>query len=246
MSEKEQVLTASFNIHDAVVTIHEISPADDPIIRGTEFRVAPNVVVTAKHVVENYRECLVGTAPKSGGVIVTLAESIHMEPSGKADLAVLVLEEQDPPLDYLKIMPSHGYGMLGAPVSSYGYAAEKGGGFTQRFLVGHVQRSYKYPWHDNPDKRQERYEAYELSFPAFGGQSGSPICLREVPDPYRHRVVAIVTNSFPLFCAGPADGCLLGCWTGARSIFRLDRELPLGRIVATVDSSSRSSVPLCR
>ena len=116
MSEPEQDLTASLNIHDAVVTIHEISAAGDPTIRGTGFRVAPNVVVTAKHVVENYRECLVGTAPKRGAVVVTLAESIHMEPSGKADLAVLVLEDQDPPLDYLRIMPSHGYGMLGAPV----------------------------------------------------------------------------------------------------------------------------------
>ena len=63
-------------------------------------------------------------------------------------------------------------------------------------MVGHVQRRY---WHDDPDERHERYEAYELSFPAFGGQSGSPICLREVPNPYRHRVAAIVTNSFPYF-----------------------------------------------
>ena len=194
MTEKEQDLTASLNIHDAVVTIHEISAVGDPTIRGTGFRVAPNVVVTAKHVVENYRECVVGTMPKRGGVVVTSTESIHLEPSGTADLAILVLEDQDPPLDYLKIMPSHGYGILGAPVSSYGYVAEKNGGFTQRFMVGHVQRRY---WHDDPDERQERYEAYELSFPAFGGQSGSPVCLREVPHPYRHRVAAIVTNSLP-------------------------------------------------
>ena len=196
MSEGEQKLTASLNIHDAVVTIHDISAAGDPTVLGTGFRVAPNVVVTAKHVVENYRECAVGTMPKRSNVVVTPAESIHLEPSSKADLAVLVLEDQGPPLDYLRIMPSHGYGILGAPVSSYGYAVEKNGGFTQRFMVGHVQRFYL---HDDPDKRQERYEAYELSFPAFGGQSGSPICLREVPDPYRHRVAAMVTNSLPYF-----------------------------------------------
>ena len=55
MSEPEQDLTASLNIHDAVVTIHDASAAGDPTIRGTGSRVAPSVVVTAKHVVENGR-----------------------------------------------------------------------------------------------------------------------------------------------------------------------------------------------
>ena len=55
MSEPEQDLTASLNIHDTVVTIHDASATGDPTIRGTGFRGAPGVVVTAKHAVENGR-----------------------------------------------------------------------------------------------------------------------------------------------------------------------------------------------
>ena len=75
-------------------------------------------------------------------------------------------------------------------VASYGYVGNNDDTTTSRMMFGHVQRAFRYSDEDSG----YGYRAYELGFPAFAGQSGSPVMLnREGRADMRRTIVAVVT-----------------------------------------------------
>ena len=107
------------------------------------------------------------------------------------DVAAFHVDHAEPEQDFdcfLRGEPANGYSdfPLGEDVFSVGYpllADEKP--VRVRMMQGHVQA--RYPYRAAPYE----YEALELPFPAFPGQSGSPV----VRDWARQEAIGVVTES---------------------------------------------------
>ena len=160
--------------------------AERPI--GTGFNLERlSLVLTAHHVLQDQRRVYVVNT--SGPELLT-TPSYHIVRHPVADVAAIILPKDTwkdaecfvlgvPPTDYSDFP-------LGEDVLSYGYpqmGLEKP--VPPRLMKGHIQRQFRYM-----DGRYD-YLARELGFPAFHGQSGSPVFL----DNARNNVVGVVTRS---------------------------------------------------
>lgn len=159
---------------------------------GTGFNLEkPGLVLTAHHVVENQNSVLV---VNNSGSVLRIERSARIIRHPSADVAAILLQPdiwED--TEHFRIgSPPQGYRdfPLGTEVASYGYpvmGAEKP--VNARLMRGHIQRTFKY------SDTSYQYQSFELGFPAFAGQSGSPVFLDDVyyPDP-RNQAVGIVTR----------------------------------------------------
>ena len=155
---------------------------------GTGFGIAkPGVVLTANHVVKNipHDQLFVVSTFYSSPLICEVNEVIHHL---KADVSALIIKPKKP-LEYFKIgKPPHGFDdfPLAEDVLSYGFPIMFEKKIPPRMMKGHIQRKYLYK------DTEYCYSAYELGFPAFPNQSGSPV----LPDSHnRDTVLGIVTKS---------------------------------------------------
>ena len=156
--------------------------------KGTGFRLGrPDLIITARHVAEGCSLRFVSA--NMGGSLPVEEKVLRIEypPQPEADLAALILEGSSHAWQYFTLMdkPNH---ELGQKIMSYGYPGHEAGS-TPRLMSGHVQRVYVFT------KDTYRYRAYELGFPAFRGQSGSPVFLDDLSTGARNNVLALVTSS---------------------------------------------------
>ena len=155
--------------------------------KGTGFRLGrPDLIITARHVAEGCSPCVV-SARRGSRTFKEKVLRIQYPPQPEADLAALILERSPHTWQYFSLMdkPAH---ELGQKIMSYGYPGV-GRESTPRLMSGHVQRVYLYA------RAPYRYRAYELGFPAFRGQSGSPVFLDDLSTGARNNVLAVVTSS---------------------------------------------------
>lgn len=158
-----------------------------PVV-GTGFGIArPGIVLTAAHVVKGVpRNLLQVVSAFYNPALSFEVDEIVNHPD--ADIAALVIRGGES-LEYFELgEPPSGHNdiPLAEDVLSYGFpilAGERP--IWPRMMKGHIQRHYQHV------DEEYRYSAYELGFPAFPGQSGSPIFL----DKGRNIVVGMVTNS---------------------------------------------------
>lgn len=160
---------------------------------GTGFRVGrPGLGVTARHVVEREDPSSLLVMDWMYASPVGVARIHHPPCEGvqKApDLAVLELQGTHDELELFQM--DRRRVELGESVVSYGYPQHATTeGVTPRMMFGRVQRHYHFGQFDH---REEPwfYPAIEVGFPAFPGQSGSPVML----DACRNLVVGVVTTS---------------------------------------------------
>ena len=161
---------------------------------GTGFNIErPGLVLTAAHVVENQKYVLITNTFKPT-IETLLVTKIIRHP--KADVAALFLPDgawKD--MENFKIgIPRSGYRdfPVGTEIASYGYPMIGGEQpIPARYMKGHIQRKFEYK------KIHYQYQAFELGFPAFAGQSGSPVFLDDVlyASDGRNQAVGIVTES---------------------------------------------------
>ena len=158
---------------------------------GTGFNVLrPELVLTADHVVQGQSRVL---------VVNTSDPKLQILPSSRiithptADIAAIILPAgiwHDAEYFELGIPPS-GYPdfPLGEEIASYGYpqmGVEKP--IPPRLMKGHLQRRFQF------SDQHYTYSSYELGFPAFHGQSGSPVFLDNLTPNARSKALAIVTR----------------------------------------------------
>ena len=155
---------------------------------GTCFGIAkPGVVLTANHVVKDIpHDQLFVVSTFYSPLLICKVNKVINHP--KADVSALMIKPEKP-LEYFTLgKPPNGYNdfPLAEDVLSYGFPIMFEKKIPPRMMKGHIQRAYLY-------KDQEHcYSAYELGFPAFPGQSGSPV----FPDLHnRGTVIGIVTRS---------------------------------------------------
>lgn len=198
------------------VTTTEVQPV------GTAFGIErPGLVLTARHVVEGKQEASLRLCCTSYRPLVHKRID-HIVSHPEADIAALVLEPDDR-LDHFDIgTPEKGFAEfpLGEGVASYGFPSVKEQ-VQPRFMKGHIQRHFR-----NRDHGYD-YRAFELAFPAFPGQSGSPV----FKDSNRQEVVGLVTASTSYFSTKRDSGQLTaaGFWAIGASI------TPLSEWVRTID-----------
>ena len=151
---------------------------------GTGFGVIkPEIVLTANHVVKNHKHIHV-VSTFYNPLLICKVNKIITHPS--ADISALIIEEKKP-LEYFEIgKPPYGYKdfPLGEEVLSYGFPMLKEKPIPPRMMKGHIQRQFQYK------DDEYHYSAYELGFPSFHGQSGSPI----FSDLTRNIVIGMVTR----------------------------------------------------
>ena len=157
-------------------------------LHGTGFRLGrPDVVMTAKHVASNCRDDCFVIFDKGDGRGLSSFEHVGrivVPPDSGADLAALILRDAGA-WETFNLAPRPDF-LLGMPVGSFGYPEDtRPGKVEPRMLIGHIQRIMGH------ETDSYRYVAYELGFPAFPGQSGSPV----FSDRGRDNVVAVVTQS---------------------------------------------------
>ena len=146
----------------------------------------------------------------------------HIVPHPQADIAALVVEPDDR-LDHFDIgTPKKGFAEfpLGESVSSFGYPSlEKP--VQPRLMKGHIQRQFRHR------KDGYDYRAFELAFPAFPGQSGSPV----FDDFNRNAVMGLVTalTSYVWTEKGASQPTTAGFWAIGASI------TPLADWVRSID-----------
>ena len=184
-------------MRDRVFMIFALQVSDDVVSdvvpAGTGFTMLRrNLVLTAAHVA---KACL----PKIPIVVDTSGNELRY-PSVKdvvfhpdADVAALIVERDDG--DCLRPAKREKDYYLGDEVLSYGFpmlGTEKP--IPGRLMKGHIQRIFHHRGFTHGE--EYAYEAYELAFPAFPGQSGAPVILDNlrVTSPRRH-AVGIVTRS---------------------------------------------------
>lgn len=191
---KQQNITLSkrvFMIFQAIDPRKPSRPQEYIPAIGTGFGILKQgIVLTAHHVIKSVpkNQLFVGSTFYSPLLIYKIDKVIKHP---KADVSALIIKaEKEKPLEYFKIgKPPHGFDdfPLAEDVLSYGFPImpnEKP--IHPRMMKGHIQKQYLYK------DTEYCYQAYELGFPAFHGQSGSPV----FPDfQKRDTVIGIVTRS---------------------------------------------------
>ena len=169
-----------------------------PNLLGTGFRICkPDVVLTAAHVIEGVNRAELRVIVLNTGLQrQKILTPIQIEKHEKADVAALFLKETDtaglqcfnlgvPSSDYPGL---EGY-LLAEEIWSYGFPLVQEP-FRRRMMKGHIQSRF---WAEGRGYGDYQYAAYELSFPSFGGMSGSPV--------FRHAemssVIAVLTANLP-------------------------------------------------
>ena len=186
--ERSRAVEGRMPLAEMVVVVAEGVPGEQEYPLGTGFRLTrPDLIVTARHVADQCEPCFVVSWGQDRMAIVESVQRIARPPDSKADIAALLVESSGPRAHFrLTARPDI---ELGRRVGSYGYPVV-GSGLTPRLLQGHIQRVYEYE-----DKHgQYRYAARELSFPSFGGQSGSPVFSNELSPRARENAVAVITT----------------------------------------------------
>ena len=177
----------SISLEKRVFMLHSLK-AGHPI--GTCFGFGrPGLFLTAAHVIADLPMDVIRVLSVGPEVASWSISEIRLQKS--ADVAALYVPDggQDPRFECFEHgKPPSGYAdhTLGEEVFSVGYpllANEKP--VTMRLMRGHLQASYVY--------RADPYEysAFELPFPAFPGQSGSPV----IRDWSREEVIGLITES---------------------------------------------------
>ena len=160
---------------------------------GTGFRLRkPELVVTARHVVEGKQNLMVlSRRPGEEQTRYAMAKTVSFPANENADLAVLTVESTGD-WQCFNLPDTDEEPLLGARIGSYGYPGTKKGEFTPRVMFGHVQRLFNH----QDIEHNKQYAAYELGFPAFMGQSGSPVFSDATFALHaRRNVLAVVTSS---------------------------------------------------
>lgn len=166
-------------------------PLDGPPI-GTGFQIQrAGCVLTASHVLNDQDRVLV---VNTSGSQLDIIESERIIKHPKADLAAIMIPSATrEKTEYYELgTPPAEYGdfPLGEEVASYGYPKLAGEmPVAPRLMKGHIQRRFEYQ--DDP----YAYAAFELSFPSFPGQSGSPIFLDNLTTNARNQAIGIVTRT---------------------------------------------------
>ena len=176
---------------------------------GTAFSLRPGLVMTAAHVVAEHdpAEMLIIGAQVPPFGVHEIAAHEH------ADVAILRTEQRDG-LSYYRIArpPQNGYHILGTMVEAYGFPVV--GAETKipgRLMGGRIQCLLDW------SRAGYRYDACELSFPAFHNLSGSPAFY--YPS-VRDSVFAVVTDSAS-YSSKSKGGHVSASWTVAADLLPL-------------------------
>lgn len=163
------------------------SPNTIPHI-GTGFcLLSPRIIVTAKHVLENYSD-LVVIATSEG--LFDRTSIIHKHPI--ADIAAIVVSKSfAEKLEMCELISDSARNrdvLISEDVMSYGFP-QLGNEMPipARVLKGHIMRKYNDEISGN--------ECFEVAMPAFFGQSGSPILLDSIDDERYAKAIGIVSSS---------------------------------------------------
>ena len=187
--ENSRAVDGRMLVSEMVVAVAEGVPGEQEHALGTGFRLTrPDLIVTARHVADQCEPCFVVSWEHDGEAIVESVQRIERPPDSKADIAALLVESSGP-REHFRLAARRDI-ELGRRVGSYGYPVV-GSGLTPRLLLGHIQRVYVY----EDEQGRYRYAARELSFPSFGGQSGSPVFSDENRLGARVNAVAVITAS---------------------------------------------------
>lgn len=201
--------------------IFEESGNGPPI--GTGFGLKRSgLVLTADHVVGSMSKVLV---VNTYGADLQMVLSSRIIPHRTADVAAILLPTdiwQD--TEYFELgFPPTGYSdfPLGEEVLSYGYpqmGIEKP--IPPRLMKGYIQRQTEYKRQFENRNQPYSYSGHELSFPAFHGQSGSPVVLDNHTPSARNKAIGIVTDYISFTSENKED--LLGVsWSIAASLIPL-------------------------
>ena len=187
--KRSRAVEGMLPLGEMVVVVAEGVPGEQESPLGTGFRLTrPDLIVTARHVADQCEPCFVVSVRQGGKAIVESVERIARPPDSKADIAALLVESSVP-WQHFRLAARRDI-ELGRRVGSYGYPVVSSG-LTPRLLLGHIQRVYVY----EDEHGRYRYPARELSFPSFGGQSGSPVFSNEISPRARVNAVAVITAS---------------------------------------------------
>lgn len=181
---------------------------------GTGFQIQrAGCVLTASHVLNDQDTVwVVNTSGKQLEVI----ESGRIIKHPKADLAAIMIPSTTrEKTEYYELgTPPAEYGdfPLGEEVASYGYpklGCEMP--IAPRLMKGHIQRRFEH------QDETYAYAAFELAFPAFPGQSGSPIFLDNLTSNARNQVIGIVTRSIS-FTSEEQGAMTVAAWAVGASL----------------------------
>lgn len=184
---------------------------------GTGFAVLkPNIVLTAAHVVEPHLPDFPQVIDTSQDRLRSLAvEKVVLHPS--ADVAALMVKNGSDGCFRVAKYQTHHY--VGDEVMSVGFpmvGVEQP--IPRRVMKGHIQMVFDRERRPDSDYA---YKAYELSFPAFRGQSGAPIILDHLRLT-RSRLYAagVVTDSvsYSSFQGDSAEATTTGHWAVGASL----------------------------
>lgn len=186
-----------------------VCSTEPPLPLGTAFSLRPGHVMTAAHVVADQDPAnmlILGAHVPPFGVHEVMAHE-------HADVAILRTEQRDR-LSYYRIArpPQHGHHILGTMVEAYGFpvvGTEKR--IPGRLMGGRIQCLLD--WR----RAGYRYDACELSFPAFHNLSGSPAFY--CPS-VRDSVFAVVTESAS-YSSESKGGHVAASWTIAADLLPL-------------------------
>ena len=171
----------------------------------------PGLLLTAQHTLEGTPESHVRAISVEQQPHAWRIQGVAHHP--EADVSALYVHQGSTPLGYFGMFPtnlgiSYTEFALGDDVASFGYpllANEQP--INPRLMKAHIQSCYPYRSHPY------RYEAYELAFPVFPGQSGSPV----FRDSHRDTVVGIVTEGVR-YSSAVGDERTEACWTIAAAL----------------------------
>lgn len=201
---------SSISLARRVFMVFQATPAKvHPI--GTAFGIAkPGLILTAHHVVKDIPAANLLVCCTAYSALLNVRVD-RIVPHSDADAAVLLVNP-DERLEHFEIgTPRDGFDEfpLGEDVLSYGFPPlEKP--VKPRLMKGHIQSQFR--------EREDGYDyrAFELAFPAFPGQSGSPV----FGDWRRNSVMGIVTQykSYTLTEKGAPQPSTAGYWAIGASI----------------------------